>query len=257
MLTVKSQLADFMQRAARVADADGMAVALVSFLGSLGFTGFCYAMLNETGSLDTRKALFSSAIGALRGLRRPGYGTACWPTTYILGNRHVNDPMVGRVQTGWLPLTWRQFDQDRALMPLRREAAQLGVADAVAFPLRGKGTDCEAIAFVYAAEDLREIDHAVPVLQAQIALMAAHARISGLFDRRPRVLGEGVCTQREHEVFQWIAQGLSNAEIGQKLTITERTVNFHIDNVRKKLKARNRMQALAALIFSGEIHSSQ
>lgn len=48
---------------------------------------------------------------------------------------------------------------------------------------------------------------------------------------------------REHEVLCWTADGKTSWETAQILQISERTVNFHIQNVLTKLNAQNKIQA--------------
>jgi two-component system, NarL family, response regulator LiaR len=50
-------------------------------------------------------------------------------------------------------------------------------------------------------------------------------------------------SQRELEVLQLIAQGLSNAAIGAKLFISEKTVKSHVGNILSKLHLDDRTQA--------------
>jgi two-component system, NarL family, response regulator LiaR len=50
-------------------------------------------------------------------------------------------------------------------------------------------------------------------------------------------------TERELEVLQLIAQGMSNAEIARDLVIGERTVGTHVSNILGKLHLANRTQA--------------
>ena len=50
-------------------------------------------------------------------------------------------------------------------------------------------------------------------------------------------------TERETEIVRLVAKGLSNAEVGRTLLVTEQTVKFHLSNVFRKLKVSNRTQA--------------
>jgi len=50
---------------------------------------------------------------------------------------------------------------------------------------------------------------------------------------------------REREVLRLLAQGLANKQIARSLTITERTVKFHVTSILNKLGADNRAQAVA------------
>ncbi len=49
-------------------------------------------------------------------------------------------------------------------------------------------------------------------------------------------------TERENQVLRLLAVGMSNREIGARLTISEATVKFHVRNLRDKLEVRRRTQ---------------
>ena len=62
--------------------------------------------------------------------------------------------------------------------------------------------------------------------------------------RTPRDLAAGFSvTRREHEVLRLVADGLTNKEIGARLSITEDTVKKHVQNLIWKLRAADRTQA--------------
>lgn len=65
------------------------------------------------------------------------------------------------------------------------------------------------------------------------------------------VAGLGDLTPREHEVLLAVARGLSNAEIGRELFVTEQTVKTHVAAVLRKLGRRDRIQLVIAAYESG------
>lgn len=57
-----------------------------------------------------------------------------------------------------------------------------------------------------------------------------------------------VLSKREVEVLRWTADGKTASEIAMILNISERTVNFHINNSIQKLNAVNKTQALVKAV---------
>ena len=59
-----------------------------------------------------------------------------------------------------------------------------------------------------------------------------------------RLSGSGeALTAREREILGLAAAGLTNAQIGRELWVTEQTVKFHLSNVYRKLGVSNRTEA--------------
>ncbi len=79
------------------------------------------------------------------------------------------------------------------------------------------------------------------------------ARTSGVAP----IAGLDTLTERETEVLQAMARGLSNAEIAEALYVGETTVKTHVGRVLMKLGVRDRVQAVVAAYESGLIRPGQ
>jgi len=98
---------------------------------------------------------------------------------------------------------------------------------------------------------------AVRVVAAGEALLAPTVtrRLIAEFARlRPRLvrpLGTNELTARETEVLRLVAEGLSNAEIADRLVVGEETVKTHVSRILGKLRLRDRTQAVVHAYESG------
>jgi DNA-binding NarL/FixJ family response regulator len=81
-------------------------------------------------------------------------------------------------------------------------------------------------------------------------LAALHAGRDGDRVARARL------TDREGEVLELMAKGLSNAEIAGVLVVSVETVKTHVGNILAKLQARDRTQAVIAAYESGFVSPS-
>jgi NarL family two-component system response regulator LiaR len=89
------------------------------------------------------------------------------------------------------------------------------------------------------------------------AIRSAHAGRPALSPEAVRALAEGAdpppqpafdLSEREREVLALVAEGLSNAQIAQRLAISIATVKYHLRGIFSKLGAANRAEAAAVAL---------
>jgi DNA-binding NarL/FixJ family response regulator len=109
-------------------------------------------------------------------------------------------------------------------------------------------------------KDVLPVDllHAVRLVDRGEALLAPSLtrRLLEEFVARPRAGDPGATpftelTERELEIARAVARGLSNAEIGRELFLSEATVKTHVTRILTKLSLRDRVQIVVAAYESG------
>jgi DNA-binding NarL/FixJ family response regulator len=88
------------------------------------------------------------------------------------------------------------------------------------------------------ARGLRAVSAGSSYLEPRVARTVLSAVQS---PRQPRL----TLTERERQVLRLVADGLPTKQIARSLSITERTVKFHVSSIFHKLGADNRAQAVA------------
>ncbi|WP_369053250.1 response regulator [Kineococcus terrestris] len=90
------------------------------------------------------------------------------------------------------------------------------------------------------------------VVRRMLDLFAPHFP-TGAGDQRDGALDPRLrsLTPRELEVLRCVAEGLSNAEVAQRLVLSATTVKTHVGNVLAKLGLRDRVQAVIAAYETG------
>ena len=102
------------------------------------------------------------------------------------------------------------------------------------------------------ARQLGADDYVTKPIDFDVLATIINARLAGV--ARTRLLPKLVkLNDREIEVLTWVARGKTSAEIARKLRLAKRTVDFHIDNARIKLRAATRTEAVIKAAAGGLI----
>ena len=117
-----------------------------------------------------------------------------------------------------------------------------------------------ASGFLLKDTDPHQLTEAIHVIAAGDALLAPSItrRLITEFATRPEIRRArppelDTLTEREHEVLELVAQGLSNDEIAQRLFISPTTAKTHVSHVMMKLAARDRAQLVVTAYESGVV----
>jgi DNA-binding NarL/FixJ family response regulator len=113
-----------------------------------------------------------------------------------------------------------------------------------------------ASGFVLKDDPPEQLIAAIRTVAAGAALLSPTVtkRVIRQFSRTPRPtppkeLDE--LSERERDVFRLMVRGLSNAEIGEELYISETTVKTHVTHILSKLGLRDRVQAVVLAYQTG------
>jgi len=115
-------------------------------------------------------------------------------------------------------------------------------AGAVAYLLK----DCTS-------DQVAETLHAVAAGDTDLSADLARSLLAELPGPGPEPAPLSSLSQREVEVLQMFADGLSTVEVGQRLFISAKTVKNHLASIYEKLDARDRTQAVLTAVRMGII----
>jgi len=110
----------------------------------------------------------------------------------------------------------------------------------------GKGQDAGAAAEGNGVNLLRVLRAGKRVYCRRMAVVRRPAgpKRAGRLGRR-RILIKALLSKREREVLNWLNRGKTSWDISMILNISERTVNYHVGNIMRKLGVNSRLHAVS------------
>lgn len=84
-------------------------------------------------------------------------------------------------------------------------------------------------------------------------LLRTMGRMMGALEGAPACSPMDVLSERELEVLRYIAEGLTNQEIAQRLILSPTTIKTHVQNILQKLEVSDRTQAAVLAVRCGLI----
>lgn len=174
--------------------------------------------------------------------------SANWQDRYAQENYLALDPTVAHGMKSVMPIVWseqiflssRPFWEDARAHGLRVGWAQSSYdAHGVGGMLTlSRSNDTLAVS---------ELQH--NSLKMTWLVQVAHAGLSKLMSSKRLAAPTISLTDREVEVLRWSADGKTSGEVSDIMSISERTVNFHINNALEKLGAANKTAAVCKAVM--------
>lgn len=173
-----------------------------------------------------------------------------WRQRYVANNYLAVDPTVHHALSATTPLVWQEalFRQAR---PFWEDAKAHGLQIGWGMPTRGEAGAVGLVSFSRGHEQLGagELDH----IEIKLVYLAQliHATVSKHWLRQavPELFIK--VTPREREVLLWTAEGKTIAETSKILSIADRTVQFHLYGLMKKLGVHNKSQLVLKAAMLG------
>jgi DNA-binding CsgD family transcriptional regulator len=218
---------------------------MLDIIGGMGFSGVDYGFTTaRTFDRDSR-----------------GYRWTTLPPSWVTEyDRHSYLEFDPRVADRWLnptPIIWdRRVAWGRpGVEAFLDHAATFGIGSGTAVFFRDE--HYSKTMFTLHAP-LRELDESQVATWASMipAILMLAFEFHAIFRRNfvaagvPPLQEGSPLSAREIQCLQFAARGLTSSDIGQKLNLAERTVNFHFCNIVTKLAAANRAEAVAIAIAS-------
>jgi len=179
-----------------------------------------------------------------------------WRKHYEENNYLAVDPTVEYCREKLVPITWEEItrhgDDRHECLDIARD---FGLKDGISVPVHSVGSQWGMISV---ACEKFENEKTSKIVSEQLNLLAPHVHEAvrrNILKERAEQEGKAVVlTSREKEVLLWSSEGKTTSEVAIILSITERTVTFHLQNTLKKLNVTNRTHAVARAISLGLIN---
>jgi len=166
--------------------------------------------------------------------------TSDWKESYHQNNYLSIDPTVAYCWSNPIPLVWsedlyasaRNMWEDARAHGLEYGWAQSSHSGNGMSGMLTLSRGCESLG----ETELENIGYKLSVLTHSL-----HTKMSDIFEHKHLSDLNANLTNREKSILRWTAEGKTAGEISLILNITERTVNFHITNINKKLNSPNKI----------------
>jgi LuxR family transcriptional regulator, quorum-sensing system regulator SolR len=217
--------------------ADELLEQMKQFVQQAGFETFAYALTINAPSLKPQQYLLCDYPKE-------------WVQRYVSKGYFKVDPLIKHCENTTLPTNWEEhMSSPGDAAEFWEEARFFGLRSGLTFAVHQQ-PGVTGIFSIARDQPLNVNPEQLAALvgRAQMFANVLHHAISRI--DLPRLLPEMniALTPRERECLKWAADGKTAWEIGQILSIAERTAIFHLNKVIQKLAASNKTQAIVRAV---------
>lgn len=175
-----------------------------------------------------------------------------WLQRYLDENYLSIDPIIAEASTAKVPYLWHEAARKRRLSRRQQqffdEAGSYGLNLGAGIPLWNAPGRQGLVSLVphqrKSSEFERHYQHARIDLLAAANLL--HQHVVRL--RHQQIRARVALTTRERDCLDLLLQGLTTAQLAHRLGLTERGIQFHVENLKAKFGVKTRLQLLARFI---------
>ena len=174
-----------------------------------------------------------------------------WIDIYEKRNYAAIDPIVQHHFANFMTQKWSDtfsMEQSALVHGFWEEARSFGLAAGLTMGIHDK-ENMRASLFSFSGKKLEQEPRHMMIMN----YILPHLHKAFFKSNFGKINTFSELTEREKEVLMWVKSGKTNWEISCILTISERTVKFHLKNVSDKLGARGRTYIVAVALSRGII----
>lgn len=235
---------EYLEQFSLASDAQALSTLIGRFTREMGYDYFGFTLILPMSMQRPKVVLFNECPDS-------------WVQVYTENHLMTRDPIIHLARTQTLPIYWNRLDERASFLQkesliVMEQAADFGLRNGVSFPLHGACGESGILSFITREAASTELLLDTSPILSWLSHYIFDAAIRVVLATMPEGKEEPL-TERETQCLFWASEGKTSSEIACILGITERTVNFHLNQVTRKTGTINRYQAIAKGVNQGII----
>lgn len=174
-----------------------------------------------------------------------------WRARYFQNNYLACDPTVKHGLTSMQPLLWSETKEDAP--EFWEDADSFGLRVGFAQSLWDRHGNCSMLSLSRDRMEFSQSELALKLPQLSWLALIAHTGMVKHIIPAESMNAPVALSRRETEILQLVSTGLTSQQIADRLPVTKATIDRHMEAVRSKLQAENKVDAVVKAMRYGLI----